>query len=634
MKQAAAIVALLLAVWAAYANHFRNEFHYDDFHSVTGNVFLEDLHNIPKFFTDPKTFSTLPDHAMYRPLVSTSLALDYRLGRGFQPLWFHVSTFFWFALQLVLMFELFRRILNLADPQPSNLWTALAAAACYGLHPANAETVNYIIQRADVYCTLGVVAGLLWFIARPGQRKWGLYLIPAVLAYMSKAPALIFPLILAVYIWLFESDRWKDLLPAFVVTAAAAVFTAKITPPSFTGGAVSNSLYRLTQPWVALHYFKSFFLPTELSADSDWGYVSGPFSLQAVAGYLFVIALLAAGWYASRRRETRPIAFGIAWFFLALAPTSLMPLAEVTNDHRMFFPFVGLTLAVVWTLRLAIARLRVPAIAAAGLAVMALAAEAAGTHTRNIVWHSEESLWGDVTIKSPKNGVGLMNYGITFLARGDYVTAISYFKRTQALMPNYYSAELNLGIAYGGLGRDEECVQQFDRAIALAPNLAEPYFYYARWLRSKGRLADAQHQLETGVRVNPLYFSARSLLIEVYTAQKNWDARDRMIVESLHLTNNDELARRYVAERTTPEGLLNLSAKYCNAGNYEECLAAAERAIQLKPDYAAAYGNAAAAYIALQRWDEGIAAAREALRLKPGDDAAKSNLDWALSHRK
>ena len=53
--------------------------------------------------------------------------------------------------------------------------------------------------------------------------------------------------------------------------------------------------------------------------------------------------MAAAAW---RRRETWPVAFGILWFFLALLPTSsIVPLAEVLNDHRMYFPFVGLTLA-------------------------------------------------------------------------------------------------------------------------------------------------------------------------------------------------------------------------------------------------------------------------------------------------
>ena len=625
--KAGAIAALLVAVLAAYANHFRNDFHYDDIHSITGNVYVQELRNIPRFFTDPMLSSTMPDHAMYRPVVTASLAVDYRLGRGYQPFFFHLSTFVWFALQLVLMVFLFERLTG-------NFWIALAAAACYGLHPANAETVNYIIQRAEVYSTLGVVASLLWFIARPEQRRWGLYLIPAVLAFFSKAPALIFPLILLAYLWFFERHNIRSVrtvLPPFAVTIAAAIFTAKITPSSFQGGAASAALYRITQPWVALHYFVSFFVPTQLSANSDWTYIQ-PFSVQAIAGYLFVAGLGALIWFTSKRSAWRPVAFGLAWFLLALIPTSLTPLAEVTNDHRMYFPFVGLALAVVASL--AKLPVRVPVMVTAGLALAVLSAEAAGTHVRNEVWRSEESLWHDVTIKSPKDGVGMMNYGIALFARNDFTGALPYLQHADELMPNYYSAAINLGLAYSGLGRDAEAVKQFERAESLAPSAADPYFYYGRWLKGKGRLDEAQAKFETTLKVNPNYFQARSLLIEVYTAAQKWRARDHLIVESLHLTHNDELAQQYMKDRSTPESLLRLSAKYCNQGNYLECLGAAQEAIELRPDYAEAYSNVAAAYIAMRKWDEGIQAAREALRLKPGYDAAQSNLEWALSHRK
>jgi hypothetical protein len=89
-----------VAIFAAYSNHFQNSFHFDDSHTVVDNVFIRDLHNIPRFFTDATTFSTLPANRTWRPIVSLSLALDYRLGGGAKPLWFHISTFFWFLLQL------------------------------------------------------------------------------------------------------------------------------------------------------------------------------------------------------------------------------------------------------------------------------------------------------------------------------------------------------------------------------------------------------------------------------------------------------------------------------------------------------------------------------------------------------
>ena len=200
-----------------------------------------------------------------------------------------------------------------------------------------------------------------------------------------------------------------------------------------------------------------------------------------------------AAFRTSRRRETRPIAFGILWFILALLPTSLMALSDVTNDHRMFFPFVGLALAVFWSLRLALfqktARLSTNPLwtrGALAAVVVALALAAFGTYTRNRVWRTEESLWQDVTVKSPKNARGMMNYGLSFLTRREYITAISYLQRAETLDPTYGPVEANLGVALGGLERNEEAEQHFKRALELAPNLAEPHIFYGRWLLREG----------------------------------------------------------------------------------------------------------------------------------------------------
>jgi protein O-mannosyl-transferase len=707
---------LAAAVLAAYANHFNNGFHFDDFHSITQNLFIRDLHNVPRFFTSTQYSSTLPDHRIYRPVVSTSLALDYRMGHGLTPFWFHLSTFLWFLLQLILMFLLFRRIMDLTLPHPSNVWVAFFAALCYGLHPANAETVNYVVQRADLYCTLGIVAGLLWFAARPEQRKYGWYLIPVALAYLSKPPALIFPAILLLYVFLLEQQgslwgagvdsagrggacadperssehveagagaalisprrrgahpenaqkikrgdagfperpKWKAAfratVPALMVTAAFALLQSAMTPANFAPGAQSGFLYRVTQPYVAVYYFKSFFLPTELSADTDWSYVHGPLGTDAVVGYVFVAALLGAAVWASRRRHTRPIAFGLLWFFLALLPTSLMPLAEVTNDHRMFFPFVGLALAVFWGLRLVVAahpgRLR----AAVAAIVLIFAAEAFGTHQRNNVWHTEESLWRDVTEKSPRNGRGLMNYGLVLMARGDYTGALSYMERALAYTPNYSTLEINLGIANGGLRRNAEAQRHFERAIALTPNTPDPYFFYARWLDGVGDEARAAALLETALTKDRLAFDARHLLLKIYAAENNQSRMQSLARETLQLAPNDEVAQRYLSGRVTlsaaaltapaahpaaptPEQFLDESLALYQSGQYVQSILAARAALKLRPDYPEAYNNIAAASNALGRWDEGIRAANEALRLNPNFTLARNNLQWALRQK-
>jgi protein O-mannosyl-transferase len=62
-------IALFAAVLLTYSNHFNNSFHFDDAHTIENNAFIRDLKNIPKFFTDATTFSSVPDNQSYRPVV-------------------------------------------------------------------------------------------------------------------------------------------------------------------------------------------------------------------------------------------------------------------------------------------------------------------------------------------------------------------------------------------------------------------------------------------------------------------------------------------------------------------------------------------------------------------------------------
>jgi tetratricopeptide (TPR) repeat protein len=208
--------------------------------------------------------------------------------------------------------------------------------------------------------------------------------------------------------------------------------------------------------------------------------------------------------------------------------------------------------------------------------------------------------------------------------------------------------EANLGVALGGLDRNQEAEQHFRRALELAPDLAEPYIFYGRWLIERNRLPESQALLEAALRKSRLSLPARELLAKVYTRQGNMEAATQLQYDTLKATFGEDVARRYMAELAErqkraqaarypaglkPEDLVNLSAKFCNDGNYQDCIGAAQKALDLRPGYAEAYNNMAAAYLSMGHWDEGIAAARQAIQSKPNYAAAKSNLEWGLSHK-
>src|SRR5213080_5414991 len=122
---------LLAALVAAYANHFHNSFHFDDAHTIENNAAIRELRNIPLFFCDATTFSSLPSNQSYRPLVSTLLAIDYQLAHGLQPFWFHLSIFALFIALTLLLALVIHHLLDSEAASSPNRWIALGAAACY-----------------------------------------------------------------------------------------------------------------------------------------------------------------------------------------------------------------------------------------------------------------------------------------------------------------------------------------------------------------------------------------------------------------------------------------------------------------------------------------------------------------------
>jgi tetratricopeptide (TPR) repeat protein len=448
----------------------------------------------------------------------------------------------------------------------------------------------------------------------------------------------------------FDEPRFKPAvlrtLPALAVTGMVAWFTALMTPATYVTGAFSPYAYRITQPAVLFGYFRKFFLPLGLSADSDRHMLNGLFQEEAIYGFLFLLALAALTVWCCKRRELRPVAFGLVWFLVTSLPTSLIALAEVENDHRMYLPFVGLSLAVCQAGALLAGRRRIPTKAVGAVCALVLAGFAWGARERNEVWNNDETLWHDVTVKSPNNGRGLMNYGLTQMEKGRYAEALSYFQRALVFNPNYYILEINLGIANGATGNAAEAERHFLRAIQLAPAEASARYFYARWLAGVNRNGEALGQLQIAERQNPDYVSARYLLMQIYSTTGDAASLRREAQETLARFPSDTAAAAWLSRsanlppappapaRPTADDYVALSLNWYRAGKYQECIAAAREALRIRPDYAEAWNNIGAAYNSMSQWDEGIAAAKEAIRLKPDFEVARNNLAWAEGEKR
>jgi len=626
---------LLVAILAAYSNHFHNSFHMDDGHAIVNNFSIRELRNIPLFFRDATTFSVLPSNQSYRPLVSTLLAIDYWLAHGLEPFWFHLSIFALFVALTILLAFVIHSLLASNAVSSSNYWIALGAAGYYALNSANADTVNYMITSAEVISALGVIGSFAFYFAFPRRRRYCLYVLPAAISILAKPTAAIFPVLFVLFRLCFPDEkrrhrartRFAEMVPPFLICGGVLLFVQYMTPRTWIAGAANPHNYLVTQPFVALLYLKTFFWPTGLNADYDLT----PFATMGDArlwiGFAFAVVISAAAIVAAVFKKTRLIGFGLLWFLIALLPTSLFPLGEAMNDHRAFLSYIGLVMASAGAAALLVARLeREPGwmkIAATCAVALFLGMNGYATFQRNKVWKTEETLWHDVVVKSPHNGRGLMTYGITLVNNRDFAGALGYLRRAQEFTPPYSVLLINLAIAEDATNQSAAAEQHFEEALQLAPLSPDSYISYARYLLAHSRADEARALLHRALELSPADLIARALLSEAQTrdAQTETLAGDALLRQAKigEAISHYETALRIAPDSTStlnnlawalstsPDAALRDGAKALELAEKADQLAGGRNAIFIR--------TMAAAYAEGGRFNEAIASAQRALQV-------------------
>lgn len=636
-----ALVCILLFTTLIYLNHFDNGFYFDDTHTISNNTSIKTLKNWTSFFTDASTFSSLPPNQSYRPMVTLMNAIDYAIGGDQNKMVFHLHIFLWYLVLIVLLFYLIKKIYS--NSLKKNKWIpfgSLFAVLWFGTHTINAETINYICARSDSFSTLAIVASLLLYI-NPIGKKYYLYLITTMIGIWTKQTGVMFVPILFVYIILFENNKFlsdfkknyikdsiqitKKISPISITAIGLFLFNQYYLTPKTTVSTNFNVTlfeYITTQFYVIAHYIGNFILPINLSADPDITIIKPWYDSKIIFGLTVILILTGLMIKTALKNRLRPISFGIAWFFIALLPTTFNPLFQIANDHRMFFPFIGFFIALPFASILLIEKFSLEKrtknfqLKILLIPFLIIICYSFGTIQRNIVWDNSASLWKDVSIKSPKNGRGLMNYGLSLMSKGDYKGASSYFERALEFSPNYSTLYVNLGILNGAQKKHDKAIKYFEKAKKLNLNSPAPYYYYARYLFNKKKYLKSKKLLNEAILLSPNHSLSTNLLSQI--EQKN--------INELKLLKKTQ---KNVLKNPTAKGFLELSYKYYDLQKYPEAIYICKEGLKVYPNNANLYNNLCVNYNQLKQWKKGIQACEKALKLKPNFQLAKNNLRWA-----
>ncbi len=165
--------------------------------------------------------------------------------------------------------------------------------------------------------------------------------------------------------------------------------------------------------------------------------------------------------------------------------------------------------------------------------------------------------------------------GIDLIAQGSPREAIPQFQRAVELDPNFASAYMFLGIAYGNAGQNALKYEPMTKAFALIDRVSERErleisgYYYAIVTREWNKAIDA---LQVLVRSYPRFGDGHHSLGASYTVKGEYE---KALVQELEATRLEP--RNFVLQTT-------LAADYVQLDRFDEAKAVAEKAVAQKLD--------------------------------------------------
>jgi len=520
---AALFAAVLVLGVVAYANALGGAFVFDDVIHIRDNPLVRDLSRVASL----DGLRAYP----HRWLAYLTFALNYRTG-GLAPAGYHAfnvavhlaNAALVYALVL-LAFRTPRLVTSTLAPRARAV--AFVAAALFVAHPLQTQAVTYVVQRmtslAALFYLSSVLSFLRWRLAEPGgaRARWYAATIAlALLGMKTKEIAFTLPFaILLAELALFRTTR-ADLLRLVPVLATAVVVPATHL---WTGAPLSGTLsalgalapgqappgrleYLATQLAVVVTYLFLILVPVGQNVDHDYPIHRSFLAPEVLSGAAVLLALAALGaWLAwrTRARATRPLdpaarlaAFGIGWWFLALAvESSIIPIVDVIVEHRVYLPSVGLFTAAALGIAALAAHRWEPAVAARRTIVVGAALAmglAAAAFARNRAWASDVSIWTDSALKSPGKTRPWLNLGTALREAGRPEAAVAALRRALELDPASSYGRSQLGAVLASMGRRAEAEPELRAALTAAPEDVEALFNYAVILWETGRRDEAR----------------------------------------------------------------------------------------------------------------------------------------------
>lgn len=448
------------------------------------------------------------DADYWRPLSLMSHMLDVSLF-GLKAGAHHLMSVALHALTAVLLFLVTRML-------TTTFWRSAFVAALFAVHPLHVESVAWVAERKDVLSGLFFVLTLGahgWFARH--AFHWGRYLLVigfGVMAMMSKPMLVTLPcVLLLVDFWPLKRltlTSWKQRVLEKAPLFAMSVLTALLT---ISGGGAANDELWAHLPWYyrtgnAVLSFGTYiwqtFWPVKLVCFYPYPGARLSWGLTALAG-LTLIAITTLAW---RWRTKQSFVVGWFWYLGTLVPViGLFRQAgdQAHADRYTYLAMIGLSFMIAWPAAEWAGNIRARRIALSSLAATSLLAFMVAAHTQASHWRNTLALWTHATACHSDDCAAFANLGTALIEVGRQNEAVESYQRALALSPYHVQARMNLGITLLRLGRFDEAEVQLRRTVLDDPQAHDAFDSLGVIFLRKGDLPQAIRHFQAAVNIKP-----------------------------------------------------------------------------------------------------------------------------------
>ncbi len=275
--------------------------------------------------------ASIPYSVTYAPFALAQL-----IGRG-QPWAYHVIVLGVHLLNVYLVYRLGRVL--------GGEWGAVLAALIFAVHPLQGESVNYVTGGREVVATsfllLALNVGISQDYGLMAFWRGAMAVLCIGLAVDAKADAIV--ALLLVPAALAVTRSWRTL--SVVAVGIFAVLLAQWSHIHYIltahdGTWLASESYAAMQASALWRFALSFVTLSQFTVDHDWALATPMLHMVSLVSLISWSVLIFYRW-----KDWPRLALALGWVLLAVSPRFILQTREILNEHQLYMPLIGVSLA-------------------------------------------------------------------------------------------------------------------------------------------------------------------------------------------------------------------------------------------------------------------------------------------------